>query len=93
MAETAMMGADEILHIVTNSFQVQNSRLSEMENKIALFEEKISLRDQFAMSALTGMLASGKDFFPDEGDEWEDPSKDLFKIADAMLAGRQKERE
>lgn len=45
--------------------------------------EDMILRDQFAMSAMNGMLSAGNSF-----QEWEYLSIDAYRVSDAMLKQR-----
>lgn len=66
-------------------YQYQEDGLSEV--KIGSASERPTLRDQFAMAAMTGMLAN-----PNNGGTYELLAEAAYGYADAMLAERAKER-
>ena len=62
----------------------QEIEIAELKNQLAMAKQKKTLRDEFAMAALTGYVSNHDEFFID------DVVKSCYIIADAMLKERMK---
>ena len=63
----------------------QEIEIAELKNALAMAQQKKTLRDEFAMAALTGMLAGS----PNDG-SWQHFVEVAYKFADAMMQERMK---
>ena len=59
---------------------ILNRKVKELEEKLAKTKEQPTLRDQFAMAALTGMLMRSVGY--------EETAEKAYKFADAMIKTR-----
>lgn len=59
---------------------ILNRKVKELEERLAKTKEQATLRDQFAMAALTGMLMRSVGY--------EETAEKAYKFADAMMKER-----
>ena len=67
-------------------------RAAYMPKEVWLPKEEVSVRDRFAMAALSGMLAHSTRYKPrEEGADWHwSIAKEAYELADAMMERRKK---
>ena len=76
---------DEIKAAAERNGRSMNSEILERLSASGIIGSNKTIRDEFAMAALTGMLAAG-----DYAYDHDNASRDAYLYADAMLGQRQK---
>ena len=74
----------KVADISLADFGRKEIEIAELKNALAMAKQKKTLRDEFAMAALTGYVSNHDEFFID------DVVKSCYIIADAMLKERMK---